>query len=308
MNVARPRPPDVAVVIPTYNRARYLRAAVESVLAQTYADLELIVVDDGSTDETRDYLSSVQDRRLRVVRLPHGGKPARARNAGITLASGRYVAFLDSDDLWVPEKLAAQIRALRAHGCRWTYTRFAMVDDAGRPVPFRSGESAALSGHILPELISTVAAVAISSLVVDRDLIGEVGGFDESEAVAFREDYEFCLRLALRAPVTAVPEVLCYVRDHLDRATAAREDLFARSAEVYRRFERLVHDRRTRRLCRRRRAYHLVADAHRYERLGAGREALRRLAEAFPCWPWYSRWWVALGRSVLGAVTRAGRG
>ena len=298
----------VDVVIPTYNRARYLRAAVESVLTQTYEHFELIVVDDGSTDDTRTYLASVHDRRLRAVHLPYGGNPARARNAGLRFASGRLVAFLDSDDLWAPHKLSSQISAMQASRCRWSYTSFAMIDEAGRPVPFREGASTPYSGYILPELVSTAAAVSISSLLADRDLVSEVGGFDESPDVVFREDYAFCLRIAQRAPVTAVVEVLCYIRDHAGRGTAARDDLFARSAAVYRKFERLVDDRRIRRMCRRRRAYHLVAEAHRQVRQGPSRDALRALAEAFPCWPWYPRWWLTLGRSLISAMASPGDG
>lgn len=298
------RSPFVSVVVPTYNRARYLPSAVDSVLGQTYGNLELVVVDDGSTDDTKTYLSGVHDSRLRVLYLSHGGNPARARNAAIRAARGSYLAFLDSDDLWVPEKLAIQIAAMRAQGYRWSYARFAMVDDIGE-IPLRAGGPwYPYSGNILRELISTAAAIAISSLVVDRDLVDDIGGFDESEAVLYREDYDLCLRVALRAPVLAVPELLCYVRDHPGRGTAMRDDLYARSAEVYRKLERLVPDRALRRMCRRRCARHLVADARRYQRIGFGRQALRRLGEAFWYWPWYPRWWMAVVRSLPVAVGR----
>src|SRR5215831_13288100 len=102
--------PLVSAVIPTYNYARYVTGAVESVLAQSFDDLEIVVVDDGSTDETADTLRPFLDR-IRYIRQGHRGLAA-ARNTGIRVARGPYVAFLDSDDLWLPEKVSVQIARL----------------------------------------------------------------------------------------------------------------------------------------------------------------------------------------------------
>jgi glycosyltransferase involved in cell wall biosynthesis len=94
-------PPLVSVVIPTFNRERYLRDAVASVLAQTYDRWELVIVDDGSTDGTRGYLETLGDGRIRPILGPRGGNPAAPRNLGARTARGAYLAFLDSDDLWL---------------------------------------------------------------------------------------------------------------------------------------------------------------------------------------------------------------
>lgn len=107
--------PLVSVIIPTYNRRRLLLRAVQSALAQTVTDLEVIVADDGSTDGTEALLSSFADQRVRYLQLPHRGACA-ARNAGIEAACGRYIAFLDSDDTWLPEKLHVQLRQLEDSG------------------------------------------------------------------------------------------------------------------------------------------------------------------------------------------------
>src|ERR1041384_7078965 len=104
--------PLVSVVIPTFNRARYLREAIDSVLNQTYPYWELIIVDDGSTDETQSTLETLADARVHVLRRPHEGNVARARNVGLEQAQGRYVAFLDSDDRWMPSKLQFQVADL----------------------------------------------------------------------------------------------------------------------------------------------------------------------------------------------------
>src|ERR1043166_827555 len=104
----------VSVVIPTYNRAHTVRDAVRSVLAQRYRDLELIVVDDGSTDDTAARLAAVSDPRLRVIMGRHAGVSA-ARNLGVSKASGNLISFLDSDDLWHPDKLTAEVAFLERH-------------------------------------------------------------------------------------------------------------------------------------------------------------------------------------------------
>ncbi|MGH7451509.1 MAG: glycosyltransferase family 2 protein, partial [bacterium] len=115
--------PLVSVIIPTFNRLKYLKEAVASVFAQTYAHWELIVVDDGSTDDTLHYVSTLDDPRVRLVSETHSGNPARMRNVGVAHARGEYVAFLDSDDLWESDKLAVQLEYLHTcRGYRWCYT------------------------------------------------------------------------------------------------------------------------------------------------------------------------------------------
>ena len=111
----RPPAATVSVVLPTFNRLRFLRPTIESVYAQTFTDWELIIADDGSDLETREYLQSLANHsRVTVVSLPHTGRPSMVRNAALLRAAGEYVAFLDSDDLWAPRKLERQIETLRA--------------------------------------------------------------------------------------------------------------------------------------------------------------------------------------------------
>src|SRR6476659_3353634 len=100
--------PAVSVILPTYNRANFLAASISSVLSQTFTDIELIIADDGSDDEVYAYLCSIEHPAVRVIRLPHSGNPARVRNAALRLATGHYVAFQDSDDVWKPRKLELQ--------------------------------------------------------------------------------------------------------------------------------------------------------------------------------------------------------
>ena len=99
----------VTVVIPTYNRYSFIREAIESVIAQTYSNWELIIVDDGSTDDTATYIKSIPDKRIHLLELQHCGNIAMLRNIGAKSASGQWITFLDSDDMWVPEKLETQL-------------------------------------------------------------------------------------------------------------------------------------------------------------------------------------------------------
>src|SRR5580698_5420059 len=116
--------PVVSIILPTFERLQYLRATVASVYRQTVQDWELIVADDGSETETRAYLRTLEaDSRVKLLWLEHTGIPAIVRNAALHAARGEYVAFLDSDDLWTPEKLSQQLALLRSRpGCGWCYT------------------------------------------------------------------------------------------------------------------------------------------------------------------------------------------
>src|SRR5438128_2256003 len=104
--------PKVSVIIPTYNRAGFLRAAVQSVLDQTFTDFDVVIVDDASQDETQSVVERLQDKRIRCIRHPTNRRIAATRNTGIVNSTGEYIAFLDDDDQWLPEKLAKQVAML----------------------------------------------------------------------------------------------------------------------------------------------------------------------------------------------------
>lgn len=298
--------PLVSVVIPTFNRLKYLKEAMASVFAQTYPHWELIVIDDGSTDYTFGYLSTISDSRVRIFRATHSGNPAHARNTGIACAHGEYVAFLDSDDLWEPDKLRVQLQYLHARkSSRWCYAQFTMMDGAGKEIPTRyGGPWRPYSGFIVRELVAEDAAVAISSVVAERDLVNEIGAFDEDHRIVFREDYDLFLRLAARSEVVASPPVLCRVRDHTGRSTSQRDDLYDCSAAVFLKFGRLAVDSGIRRLCHRRGAYHLVAAADQRIVTRSGEGAFRRLMQALRYDALYGRGWIVFAKFLLFSLLR----
>lgn len=210
--------PLISIIMPTFNRLGWLRAAVRSVFDQTLADWELIVVDDGSDEGTRDYLralAAASDHSVRVFLRAHSGNPPAARNVALSEARGEYIAFLDSDDLWLPRKLEMQIASLGEHPAReWSYTRSVLVDGAGRPLEgarrLRYPENK--DGWIAESLVRGEAAVTQSSVVARRDAIVRAGGYPEDLPIC--GDYELYLRLALQSEIDFVDEPLVRVRRH----------------------------------------------------------------------------------------------
>jgi GT2 family glycosyltransferase len=252
-----PESPLVSVVIPTFNRAHLLGRTIESVLAQTYPHVELVVVDDGSTDGTADVIARAhgRDPRIRYFRKENGG-PASARNLGFREARGAYVALLDSDDTWAPWKLSLQIRCMERNpdlGMTWTdmemvdpegrtvdpaylrhmYASYRWFDDAQlftRAVPLREiapdladvvGGAMLRTGTIFPQIVMG-NLVHTSTTVLRRDRLERVRGFDESLRYS-GEDYDFHLRTCREGPVGLLDlATIRYQQGLPDRLTAPR--------------------------------------------------------------------------------------
>ena len=189
------RPPLVSVIIPTYNRWPMIAEAVQSVVAQTFDAFELIVVDDGSTDDTARLLSSC-DSRLKVFSQPHAGVAA-ARNAGVAISLGKYIAFLDSDDLWSPAKLATQADFMeRNSGVHICQTEEVWIRGGVRVNPKSRHRKPA--GDIFRRSLE-LCLVSPSAVMMTKELFDSAGGFDESFPVC--EDYDLWLRIAVSHPV-----------------------------------------------------------------------------------------------------------
>lgn len=207
--------PAVSVIMPAFNGARYIREAMASVAAQTRGDWELVVIDDGSSDGTAEAASRFAAENpalsIKVLRQPNGGAAA-ARNAGIRAAAGRYLAFLDCDDVWLPHKLETQLPALEKDpeiGLVFSDTGYFGERYDGRPpcvLPdFPSG------GPDLAELFSG-NCISTLTVVVRREILEMVGGFDESVSVG--EDYDLWLRIASKSRVVCVRSVVSKYRVH----------------------------------------------------------------------------------------------
>jgi glycosyltransferase involved in cell wall biosynthesis len=185
--------PSVSVIIPTWNRQATIVAAAASALKQTHPPLEVLVCDNGSTDDSEARIRALADGRVRWIPGPPGGRPAFPRNRGIAAARGEWLAFLDSDDEWLPDKLANQLAAVRASGRR------ACSTNAWRVVP---GVGRQGTMHDIPvavlDLASLLASnhVICSSALLHRSLMTEIEGFPEAACLTAVEDYALWLRAA----------------------------------------------------------------------------------------------------------------
>ncbi len=211
-------PTLVSVILPTYNRARLVPRAIESVLQQTHEAIELIVVDDGSTDDTENAVRSFDDSRIRYVRHDNRRGAAAARNTGIELARGEYVAFQDSDDEWLPDKTAVQLQALEKPGlgdavCVCSYRHY--KHERWKPVIHPPGVKR--GDVVIAELLGGMA-LGTQTLLVKKRLVDEAGGFDERLPRA--QDYDLCIRLAARSDFLLLSEALVDVHHNEDSISA----------------------------------------------------------------------------------------
>jgi len=294
--------PLVSVVIPACNRLSYLRAAIDSVLEQTYENWELVVADDGSAQATREYLSGIASLpRVRVLWLEHSGIPAVVRNAAIGRATGTYVAFLDSDDLWHPRKLEYQLDLLRRRReCLWSYTAFLNVDQDGRILPEEARRRwMACDGDIFERMTRGEVSIRTPTVLVSRRLLLEVGAFDESMRSA--EDYDLWFRLALRSHIALHPESLVHVRSHRENHSSDWSSAYVGQDRTFEQLQQAVGpDRRN--LLRRARTNNALRLAYQYAIRGNRGNALRVLARS-TVFSWRcADWWLKAMKLLLRTV------
>jgi glycosyltransferase involved in cell wall biosynthesis len=210
-----------SVVIPAYNAELYIERTLRSALCQTYRDIEVIVVDDGSTDNTRAIAETFAgtDDRVRIISVPNGGV-AKARNLGIAEAKGEYVAFLDADDLWHPTKIERQVAAMSGKcgdsqpAAVYAFSR--TIDKNDRVTG--GGQQVLLNGYSFARHLCTRPVGNGSSLLVRREVALAVGGFDPAWAARGMggcEDLDFELKVALKYPIAAVGQYLVGYREYL---------------------------------------------------------------------------------------------
>lgn len=199
----------VSVIIPAYNSSRYLVEAIDSVLRQTRPAYEIIVVDDGSTDNTKVALGPfIEQKQIKYVGQRNAG-PAAARNRGIELAAGDLIAFLDADDIWLPNKLERQLPLFLDENVGLVY---------GPRIEFSDGREKTVNlprptGNIFPLLIKS-NFITNSSVIIRRSVLAETGNFDEDRHWQAIEDYELWLRIAARFKISCVAEPVVKYRLH----------------------------------------------------------------------------------------------
>jgi glycosyltransferase involved in cell wall biosynthesis len=203
--------PTVSVIIPAYNAAQYLGQAVESVLSQTFSDFEIILVDDGSTDNTKDVVNSFADNRLRYIYQVNKGRTG-ARNTGIYHATGKYVAFLDSDDRYLPQKLELQAKHLNSTPeLDFVASGHTFIDEAG--IPLHSSRPWTVRPLLTLDTWLLGCPAIVNAILVRREWLLKLNGFDEKLQRA--EDWDLWLRLAhARCNMDWIKEIVCCYRMH----------------------------------------------------------------------------------------------
>jgi glycosyltransferase involved in cell wall biosynthesis len=202
--------PTISVIIPAYNAERTILETITSVQQQTFSDFELIVVDDGSTDRTLELLHSIKDERLKILSYQNGGVCV-ARNRGVAHANGEFIAFLDADDLWAPEKLELQLAALQQHpeaGVAYSWTSF--MDEQGESFSFHPCKPVFFEGNVYAKLLVGDFIYNGSNTLIRKQAIESTGEFDS--ACAGCADWDYWLRLAARWAFVVVPKCQIFYR------------------------------------------------------------------------------------------------
>lgn len=195
--------PTVSVIIPAYNAENTILETIESIREQTFKDLEIIVIDDGSKDKTLDIVGAIDDPRIKFFAYPNGGVSV-ARNRGIERSTGDFLSFIDNDDLWTPDKLELQLAALLNNTdvdavYSWTVN---MTDD-GQSISFATAAEPTVEGDIYPDLLLGHFISNGSNILVRRKVVDTIGGFEPNWVCS---DWDFCLRTAAKFRFAVVPK------------------------------------------------------------------------------------------------------
>lgn len=207
--------PAVSVVVPTFNRSSQLIEAIESVFAQTFQDFELIIVDDGSDDDTARAVAAHSETKIKYIKIAHSGRPAVARNTGVRSALGKYIAFLDSDDIWMPDKLAFQVDLMDRNpevGLSYVlYREFSSLGLSATILPKPSDRLCGAGKEVFKRLYLK-SAIPNSGVMIRKEVIRAVGVFDEDIKAISVEDLDLWLRIVLRYSIDFVrgPALLNY--------------------------------------------------------------------------------------------------
>lgn len=214
-------PPLVSVVIPTYNRGRVIGRAIESVLRQTFSDFELIIVDDGSTDNSCEIVGLYDDSRIRLIRNTQNRGANFCRNIGIKESKGKYIAFQDSDDEWTTDKLEVHIRYMQENNLKASFGPYRVLETS-RVVP-NDFQQYVNNDGLVREVLKRYNIVGTPTLVIEKCIVNDVGMFDEQ--LPRMQDYDYAIRIAKKYDIGCCPHILLNVHTDEYRITSDRNKL-----------------------------------------------------------------------------------
>lgn len=218
----------VSIIIPTYNSAKTIESTIASIQQQSFTDWELIIIDDGSPDNTVDVIKNIDEPRIKLFVYENGGV-GTARNRGIAQAQGEFIAFLDADNLWTQDKLALQVEALNNHPqAKVAYSWTSFIDEKGKLL--FSGAALSYQGNIYEYLLLTNFLLSGSNILVHRDVLPVVEGFKPD--MPYAADWDFYLRLARNFDFVVVPKYQILYRQSCGSMSSKIEELKQQSLQV----------------------------------------------------------------------------
>ena len=266
--------PKVSVIIPTYNRGQFIAQAIESVLSQTFHDYEIIVVDDGSTDKTQEILKKFEGK-IKSIRQENQGI-SKTRNRAIKVSTGQYIAFLDSDDFWVSDKLQVQVNILDTHPqVGIVYARMPIINEQGETIGMKP---AGISGRNFKELLELWGDIPTSTVMNRRDCFDKAGFFDST--LEPMEDIDMWIRISQFYDLYEIEnKVLAYYRRHEDQITKNKEKVYSGllkiNTKIYKSYPQAPRD-----LTRRRIVENQYLLAREYYRQGEYKNACAKTLQA----------------------------
>jgi glycosyltransferase involved in cell wall biosynthesis len=213
--------PLVSIVIPTYNRANLISESIQSVLSQTYENWELIIVDDGSADNTAEVIREYNNPRIRYLKIDHSGILGKVRNCGIKMAKGEYIAFLDSDDLWRSDKLALQLQLFKAHNIMFAFSNGFHFGDAVTVQP-PDFQDLFVGNLFLPLILEHRFVVYMPSFIFKKEVFNQIGMINED--LKSGGDMDFVYRMSQAFTGAFSNERLVSIRKHNKGMSAKYEE------------------------------------------------------------------------------------
>ncbi len=232
MKEAKLNKPLISIITPSYNSAKFIGDAIQSVLNQTYTNWEMVIVDDCSKDETVEIIQQYKDERIRLIQLQENSGPAIARNTAIEAAQGRYIAFLDSDDQWLPEKLEKQLRFMQDNDIAFSYTKYKNMTEDGT----ETNVIVNVPEKVTYEDLLKHNVIGCLTVMVDKDKAGEVAMVN----IRTRQDYVLWLHLCKRGfTAYGLQEVLAKYRLVENSVSSNKLKMAKQNWKVYREIEQL---------------------------------------------------------------------
>ena len=226
----------VSVIIPASNPGEFIRETIDSVIAQTYSNFEIIIVDDGSSDNTGEIIGSIRDDRIKYYYQPKSGMPAQVRNKAVGLSRGELIAFLDHDDVWMPKKLEVQIAVIKNNLdiALVSTNAYYMYDGKKTERPLVVGVR---NGYFRDRVFIPRNGVVQSTVLVKRSIFDKVGGFNESADLFAIEDYDFWVRVyAAKSPCYYLSDPTMYFRKNTGSASGRESQVLKRSLHHYNKY------------------------------------------------------------------------